>query len=103
MGGEAGVYTKRYYGDGLIVSGFDWDDGNIDHIARHAFAPDEVEEVFAGGYKVRRARDGLYSALGETLSGRLAFVVFRRMAKGTVRVVTARDMNDRERRMFRRK
>jgi uncharacterized protein len=77
--------------------------GTMAHIARHAFAPDEVEEVFAGAYKVRRGRDGLYFALGETLSGRLAFVVFQRIAKGAIRVVTARDMNVRERRMFRRK
>ena len=67
------------------------------------FSPEEVEEVFAGGYKVRRTRQGLYIALGETLDGRLAFVVFRRLSKGLIRVITARDMEDRERRMFRRK
>jgi hypothetical protein len=26
------------------ISGFDWDHGNIDHIARHEFSPGEVEE-----------------------------------------------------------
>jgi uncharacterized protein len=87
----------------VIVSGFEWDEGNIVHLARHEFAPEEVEEVFAGSYKVRRAREGRYIALGETVDGRLAFVVFRRMTRGVIRVVTARDMDDRERRMFRRK
>jgi len=41
--------------------------------------------------------------LGETLDGRLAFVVFRRLSKGVIRVVTARDMENGERRLFRRK
>jgi uncharacterized protein len=87
----------------VVISGFDWDDDNVFHIERHQFTPDEVEEVFAAGYKVRRTRQKLYVALGETLDGRLAFVVFRRLPGALIRVVTARDMDDSERRMFRRK
>jgi uncharacterized DUF497 family protein/predicted DNA binding CopG/RHH family protein len=87
----------------VVVSGFDWDDDNVLHIERHQFTPDEVEEVFAGDYKVRRTRQKLYIALGETLDGRLAFVVFRRLSAGLIRVITARDMDDSERRLFRRK
>jgi uncharacterized DUF497 family protein len=87
----------------VIISGFDWDDGNVLHIERHRFSLEEVEEVFAGGCKVRRTRQKLYIALGETLDGRLAFVVFRRLPGGLIRVVTARDMDDSERRLFRRK
>jgi uncharacterized protein len=89
--------------ESVVISGFDWDDGNVSHIERHQFTPEEVEEVFAGDYKVRRTRQKLYLALGETLDGRLAFIVFRRLSSGVVRVVTARDMDDRERRLFRRK
>jgi uncharacterized DUF497 family protein len=87
----------------VVVSGFEWDDDNIFHIERHAFAPEEVEEVFAGNHKVRRARRQRYIALGETLDGRLAFVVFQRLSGGLVRVITARDMEANERRLFRRK
>jgi uncharacterized DUF497 family protein len=87
----------------VVISGFDWDDGNVLHIERHQFTPDEVEEVFAGNYKIRRTRQDLYIALGETLDGRLAFVVFRRLSGGPIRVVTARDMDSGERRLFRRK
>jgi uncharacterized DUF497 family protein len=87
----------------VVISSFGWDDDNVAHIERHQFTPDEVEEVFAGDYKVRRARDGLHIALGETLDGRLAFVVFRRLTGGRIRVVTARDMENNERRLFRRK
>ena len=51
------------------------------HVERHQFSPEEVEEVFAGDYKVRRARQKLYIGLGETLDGRLAFVVFSPFAR----------------------
>jgi hypothetical protein len=87
----------------VVISGFDWDDDNVSHIERHQFTPEDVEEVFAGEYKVRRTRQKLYLALGETLDGRLAFIVFRRLSSGMIRVITARDMDDRERRLFRRK
>lgn len=87
----------------MVISGFDWDDENVLHIEQHQFTPNEVEEVFAGDYKVRRTRQKLYIALGESFDGRLAFVVFRRLSGGLIRVVTARDMDDRERRLFRRK
>lgn len=87
----------------MWVSGFEWDDDNVFHIARHDFTPEEVEEVFGGDHKVRRAREKRYLALGETFDGRLAFVVFRRLQGGLVRVITARDMDASERRLFRRK
>ncbi len=87
----------------MVISGFKWDDDNVRHIDRHQFTPEEVEEVFAGDHKVRRARDRRYIALGETFDGRLAFVVFRRLAGGLIRVITAREMDDAERRLFRRK
>ena len=87
----------------MVVSGFDWDQDNVLHIDRHQFSPDEVEEVFAGDHKIRRTRQGLYIALGQTLGGRLAFVVFRRLSGGLIRVVTARDMEGSERRLYRRK
>jgi hypothetical protein len=35
----------------VLVSGFEWDDGNFFHIERHEFTPEEVEEVFAGDYR----------------------------------------------------
>jgi len=86
----------------VVVSGFEWDDDNISHIGRHEFTPEEVEEVFAGDHRVRRTRQQRYIALGGTLDGRLAFIVFRRSG-GQVRVITARDMDASERRLHRRK
>ena len=73
----------------MVVSGFEWDDDNILHIERHEFTPEEVEEVFTGDHKVRRTRQKRYIALGETLEGRLPFVVFRRLPGGLVSVITS--------------
>ena len=87
----------------MPISGFEWDDENVSHIERHELTPEEVEEVFAGDHKIRRTRQRRYIALGETLDGRLAFVVFRRLPGGLVRVITARNMEANERRLFRRK
>lgn len=70
---------------------------------RFAYRGEEVEEVFAGDHKVRRARQKRYIALGETFDGRLAIVVFHRLPGNLIRVITARDMDDSERRLFRRK
>jgi hypothetical protein len=34
--------------DGMRISGFDWDDGNMLHLALgHGIEPEEAEEVFA--------------------------------------------------------
>jgi uncharacterized DUF497 family protein len=89
--------------DSAVISGFGWDDDNILHIEMHEFTPDEVEEVSAGDHRVRRTREKRYIALGKTIDGRLAFVVFRCLPGGLIRVITARDMDDSERRLFRRK
>jgi hypothetical protein len=82
---------------------FEWDDANADHAGRHGFSPEEVEEVFAGRYKVLRSRDGRYVAFGATFDGRLAYVVYERKAGRVIRVVTAREMEKKERRLHRRK
>jgi uncharacterized DUF497 family protein len=82
---------------------FEWDDDNTDHIARHDFVPDEVEEVFASEYQLYRTRGGRYLAWGQTLDGRMTLVVFERPERRRIRVITAREMTKRERRRFRRK
>ena len=67
-----------------------------------ASAP-KVGEIFDGPHTVRRGREGRYFAQGRTLDGRLGFVVFLRNPGGRIRVITARDMNTKERRSYRRK
>ena len=86
----------------MVISGFEWDDDNVLHIERHQFSHEEVEEVFAGDYKVRRTRHGS-SPWAKRWTAVWHLSVFRRLPEGLIRVVTARDMDDSERRMFRRK
>ena len=83
----------------MRVSRFEWDKANIEHIARHQVTPEEVEEVFAGQNIIKRTRDGMYQAFGNTDDGRYLFVVFVRK-KGMIRVITGRDMTRAERKYF---
>ena len=96
------LYTQKRYNLCVARFLFDWDEANIEHIGRHRFAPDEVEEVFAEGCAVRRGRGGRHLAYGRTLDGRMTIVVFQRLRGRHIRVITAREMTDNERRRYRR-
>jgi uncharacterized DUF497 family protein len=56
------------------LSGFNWDDENITHIARHGVTPEEIEEVFDGDpeFAFSYTKDGeeRYQAFGVTGRGR---------------------------------
>jgi uncharacterized DUF497 family protein len=71
---------------------FDWDESNMDHIARHGVTPGEAEEVIAGDPIVLQVqfRNGERRVLcaGRTAKGREIAVVYT-VRKGRVRVVTA--------------
>jgi len=85
----------------MIIRSFDWDDTNLEHIARHRVEPEEVEEVFSGRRFVFGSRAERYAALGVTATGRHLLVVFR-IDSGVMRVITARDMTRAEKRRYRR-
>jgi len=51
------------------ITGFDWDEANIEHIWQHGVEPEKAEEVLLGNPLVRRARGKRYMALGETMGG----------------------------------
>lgn len=89
------------------VHSFEWDESNLRHIEEHPIHPissDQVEELFLSGrYKVRKSRLGRYLALGQNLDGRYLTVVFENKGSGRVRPVSARGMEDWEKRLFRRK
>jgi uncharacterized DUF497 family protein len=87
----------------LWIRGFVWNDENTAHIARHAVSPDEVEEALVGEPVVLRGPDGRYLAYGPTESGRWLFVVYVTLPRGRIRVLTARDMTEGERRLYKRK
>lgn len=86
----------------MRIRDFIWDDDNLEHIARHGVEYWEVEEACSGRYLLLKAEKGKRIILGQTISGRYLFVVLVQRAQGLVRVITARDMTQRERRRYRR-
>ena len=87
----------------MRVHTFEWDEGNILHLALgHGIEPEEAEEVFAVAPLFRKTRLGHYAAFGRTESGRLLVIVFEKKSAGTVRVITGWDMDVAERRYYQR-
>jgi uncharacterized DUF497 family protein len=82
------------------IGGFDWDDANEDHIARHGVTPPETEEVFRGRVYVKRSRGGRYFVLGRSGAGRYLALAVERYEGNVVRVLMARDMSQWERKLF---
>jgi len=85
------------------ISSIKWTDENIEHAARHAVRPEEVEEVCSDKEEIpfiRSGRENLHYVFGKTNSGRFLFVVVRFIRQGEVRVITARDMNEWEKTYF---
>ncbi len=70
---------------------------------KHGVLPEEVEEVFCNRPKYRRAQRGrvegedLYYAYGQTDAGRYVLVVFIYKTGRVALVISARDMDSRER------
>ena len=82
----------------MRISGFDWDDGNVLHLAlKHGIEPEEAEEVFAVAPLVRKTKQGHYAAFGPSQTGRLLVIVFARKTGGVARVITGWDMDAAER------
>jgi len=84
-----------------------WVDNFVDKMARkHAVLPDEVEEVFADAPVYRKVQRGhvpgenLFSALGKTTAGRHLAVFFIRKRNGDILIISAREMDARERKRY---
>jgi len=85
----------------MRISGFEWDEGNVVHLALgHGIEPEEAEEVLAVSAFYRRTKRGHYAAFGPTRADRLLVIVFEMKAGGMTRVITGRDMNRQERRYY---
>jgi len=87
--------------------GFQWDAGNSAKIwDRHRVMPTECEELFfnrpliVGSDERHSTGEERLYALGQSDSGRLMFVVFAIRGR-LIRVISARDMSRKERRIFR--
>ncbi len=91
--------------DLTAAEGFQWDAGNARKSAdKHGVSQSEAEQAFFNDPLLLLADDGhsgtepRFHALGRTDEGRRLFIVFTlRDAGRLIRVISARDMNRRER------
>ena len=86
--------------------GFEWDEGNLlKNWERHRVSASECEQVFfnrplvAGLDEKHSKAEARYHALGMTDGGRPLFLVFT-IRDNKIRVISAREMNRRERKVF---
>jgi uncharacterized DUF497 family protein len=83
-------------------NGFDWDAGNRDKNLKHGVHGWECEQVFFNEPLViledakHSVAEDRFAAFGQTDAGRELIVVYT-MRKKRLRVISARDMNKRER------
>jgi hypothetical protein len=79
---------------------FDWDEANVEHIARHNVTPQEVEQMFANGVQdagfEHSEGEDRYSVIGHTNSLRVLLMVWT-YRNGLVRPITAREVGKRMR------
>lgn len=95
-----GSYGGR--GSGRQRPEFEWDENNEDKLlVNHNVSVLEAEQCFANPHTKRRKGDALLM-LGATDGGRMLFVVYEQKPGGVVRVYSAREMTDNERRTYRR-
>jgi uncharacterized DUF497 family protein len=88
----------------IRITGFEWDEYNEEHIAKHHVTPDEVEACFFNPYILKRKKRNKkrYYLYGQTDGRRTLFIVFELYKNGVVRPISARDMDANEKRDFRR-
>ena len=88
------------------VVGFEWEAGNRrKNWERHGVSDQECEEVFShrpllvAGDPGHSGVESRHFALGRTRTGRRLFVAFT-VRQGRIRIISARDMNRRERKSY---
>ncbi len=87
--------------------GFDWDEWNAEKIwSKHQVSRAECEQVLfnqplvVGEDREHSQKEMRYYVLGQTDRGREVFIVFT-IREDLIRVITARDMSRKERRIYR--
>jgi len=84
------------------IEALEIDDRVLDKIeSKHAVPFREVEEAcYSRRRHVRRGREGLYKLFSQTNAGRYLLVVLIDRGGGVWKIVTAREMTDKERRLY---
>ena len=87
------------------VVAFEWDSGNIDKNVKHKVEDKESEEPFFDKKRImledtkHSRQEKRYLLLGKTKKGRKLSLIYT-LRKSKIRVISARDMNKKERRLY---
>ena len=91
----------------MYIKDIIWLDQIIEKLeVKHHIAAEEVEEVFSNKPRIRKAQKGrvrgedLYYAYGRTDGGRYVFVVFIYKRTREALIISARDMDRKERKYY---
>ncbi|TSC88063.1 MAG: protein of unknown function DUF497 [Microgenomates group bacterium Gr01-1014_7] len=90
------------------LEGFDWDQGNLEHIKKHDVAREECEQsflnkpVFINKDETHSQKEERFRLYGQTDSARLIILIFTIRDK-KIRVISARDQTKMEREEFRKR
>lgn len=84
---------------------FEWDKGNkYKSLDKHGITNEEAENAFldpAG--RIRKTKEGRYIHLGITGAGQYLFQIFEFKNKHTVRIISSRQMDSNEKKVYKRK
>lgn len=87
------------------LAGFDWDQGNLEHVKKHKVGAIECEEVFFNKPSIvnedetHSQAEERFRIYGQTNKNRLLFVIFT-IRNNRIRVISARNQNKKERKEF---
>ena len=91
------------------IVGFDWDDGNARKNEKHGVSQSEAEQVFFDAQLLmprdldHSTKEPRHHALGATIAGRRLHITCTSRADGTrIRIISARDMHRKEKRIYER-
>lgn len=86
----------------LYIESLEIDDHILDKIeSKHGITFNEVEEACLSDKRhVRRGREDLYKLFSQTAAGRYLLVVLVYLGESTWKVVTAREMTDGEKQLY---
>lgn len=94
----------------MYIDDFIWLADVVDKLTvKHSVSQDEAEEVFFNQVRYRfvekgkRTGEDVYAALGQTDAGRYLIVLFIHKLDHSALILSARDMERRERRFYERK
>lgn len=83
----------------MKIRSFEWNEANIEHIARHGVTPEEVEEACDNRPLILKGRSGTYLIYSQSDAGRFILTIANYRGNGTIRVITARDMTENEKKL----